>query len=358
MSKELILERISPEPATEIGRIGAVQTLIGRDPGEGIVLDLGSVSRQHGAFYKVRNHWLFKDLGSTNGSWVNGVQVQPDRTRLVRPGDLLQLADIALRIKLPVGDETVNISMGQAFNASTLIVFQNDQFFDEFPLPEYGRALVVGGPQADLKLDNEDPTKASLPSLVVERRGDTAVAYGVSPEIRALLNGVELVGNQKLSDSDELRIGSYVVLFNDPRTVAPTPSSQPKPVQVTGRPSDMFGSGAAVSGERPRIGTGAWSMGAADVQSATSSRTDSSSTRLAFGQSGKANDDVEGTRALDPAEIEARLAGFDMHPAGRHRLGHQQTRSALSSFEDRLIVILGIVMLAGVVCAFLFWWFL
>lgn len=353
MARELILEQIAPEAVGEIGRLDGGEVLVGRDPGEGLVLDFGSVSRTHGVFYKIRNHWFYKDMASTNGSWVNGVQIQADQFRLIRPGDLLQLADVAIRLKVPAGDETVSMSLSPAFNASTLLVFQNDQFFDEFPLPEYGRALVVGGPQADLKLAAEAAgqpgVNANLPSLVIERRGETVVAYTVDSQSKCQVNSKDFTGNIKLSDADQIKVENYLILFNDPKSIGPV--TQAKPAAALSRPSDLF-TQAAPEAVRPRAGTGAWSLGGQEESSQKSDQF----TRLAFGQN-KPEDEVEGTRALDPAEIEARLAGFEMHPSNRHRMGEAQPKTFLSSFEDRLIVIVGIVILALVICLFLIWIF-
>ena len=63
--------------------------VIGRGDENSMVLDMDSVSREHGRFFEARCHWFFRDLGSTNGSWVNGSRTGPMNVRLLRNGDLV-----------------------------------------------------------------------------------------------------------------------------------------------------------------------------------------------------------------------------------------------------------------------------
>ena len=56
------------------------------------------VSRQH---ILIRNEGYFLtvvDLNSTNGSWLNGVQLLPNQKRLLRNGDLLQVGNLRLKV--------------------------------------------------------------------------------------------------------------------------------------------------------------------------------------------------------------------------------------------------------------------
>lgn len=62
--------------------------------------DLG-VSRLHLAMrYEPKDHaLLIYDLGSSNGSYVNGQKLQPKELRLLRSGDELRLGRLVLRVK-------------------------------------------------------------------------------------------------------------------------------------------------------------------------------------------------------------------------------------------------------------------
>jgi hypothetical protein len=65
--------------------------LIGRDPTAcSVVLDSGGISRQHLAVELSSDGWIATDLGSANGTLLNGVPlIQP---MLLQPGDVLELA--------------------------------------------------------------------------------------------------------------------------------------------------------------------------------------------------------------------------------------------------------------------------
>lgn len=49
-------------------------TRVGRDPDDGIFLDDVTVSRHHAEFEVAEEHLSVRDLGSTNGTYVNGTR--------------------------------------------------------------------------------------------------------------------------------------------------------------------------------------------------------------------------------------------------------------------------------------------
>jgi pSer/pThr/pTyr-binding forkhead associated (FHA) protein len=71
---------------------------VGRSRSAGGFLPLGFISRRHCRFRLCGNEVLVEDLGSTHGTYVNGVRVT--RPTPVRDGDALQLGPLALRVVL------------------------------------------------------------------------------------------------------------------------------------------------------------------------------------------------------------------------------------------------------------------
>lgn len=353
MTSKLVIEEITSSGGSELARLVAGETLIGRDPRSGIRVENTAVSREHGVFIRIRNHWFYKDLGSTNGSWINAKPIKEGQIKLVRPGDVMQLADVPLRLK---AQEDNLYAQPAAFAANTLIVFSGQEFLDEYPLPEYGRALVIGGKQADLKLDAHS---SDLPRLVIERRGDLICAYGIADGLPVMLNAVEMRETTNLKDGDELVIGNYLVMLNDPRT--PKAAS---PVEIQNIPArnDLTNDVASNSAYSPANAFG--SSQAQDSSAGSFGNTfnkRSSSGRFTFGRAAVDDpdeEDVEGTMAMDPAEIEARLAGYDMHPSGRHRGGMPEQSFSFSSLEDRLVVFIGFVLLLILIILVIWWFFL
>jgi pSer/pThr/pTyr-binding forkhead associated (FHA) protein len=64
--------------------------VLGRSPDCDIALSQGSVSRHHARLRRTREGWDVLDLGSTNGTWLNGRLVS---SAVAQPGDVLSLAD-------------------------------------------------------------------------------------------------------------------------------------------------------------------------------------------------------------------------------------------------------------------------
>ncbi|MFI9628368.1 DUF1707 and FHA domain-containing protein [Streptomyces sp. NPDC052042] len=76
--------------------------LIGRDPGNGLRLNHESVSRLHAELIARDGRWLLRDLGSTNGTCVNGQRVVG--TVPVREGDQVSFGGMSFRLTAPVPD--------------------------------------------------------------------------------------------------------------------------------------------------------------------------------------------------------------------------------------------------------------
>jgi class 3 adenylate cyclase len=79
--------------------------IIGRQDGCTIVVDDTNVSRRHAEVRVIGSHVLVRDLGSTNGTLLNGVPVVE---RIVVNGDQLQIGDTVLRVVLGDADLTAS----------------------------------------------------------------------------------------------------------------------------------------------------------------------------------------------------------------------------------------------------------
>lgn len=76
--------------------------VIGRDPGcSQIVLPEVSISRCHTRVEYIDNRVVVTDMGSTNGTFVNGLRLAPNVQRMVvDDGNILTLGKISLRVEL------------------------------------------------------------------------------------------------------------------------------------------------------------------------------------------------------------------------------------------------------------------
>ncbi len=94
----LVVER-SPGRTPRVGeRIGLRATnAIGRDAGNDIPLLDEAASARHARLDASEGEWWIEDLGSTNGTLVNGVRIE--RRERLRPGDEIGIGRIALRLE-------------------------------------------------------------------------------------------------------------------------------------------------------------------------------------------------------------------------------------------------------------------
>jgi pSer/pThr/pTyr-binding forkhead associated (FHA) protein len=77
--------------------LSAETNYLGRETTNHMVLADGSVSKRHAKVSFAEGHFYLEDLGSANGTFVNGERVA-GKVR-VRPGDLLRLGTVILRFE-------------------------------------------------------------------------------------------------------------------------------------------------------------------------------------------------------------------------------------------------------------------
>ncbi len=315
-------------------------------------------------FLRVRNHWFYKDLGSTNGSWLNGNQLAANTWRLVRPGDYLQLADAALKLEGAGEGLQTGINDFANLGGRSLLIFLGNQFRDEFPVPEFGRALVVGGSEADLPVSGD---VSELPSLVVERRGDKMVAYNVSKQLPLFLNGVDVRNETAtLGDGDALQVDNVLVIVNDPnQSRGPVPKSSAKKPDEFSSVSGQVHGGVSLA----QTGQGAISnWGAKDSarrQWETPARADYERRQEIAGTGTFGS--IEGldngltapeTMAIDTDEIEMLSTRSELHPSMRHLSFEEAPQYSFSSAEDKIIIFIGFLLMLLLILLLVWWVFI
>jgi hypothetical protein len=77
----------------------ARELTIGRDTANGLVLDVPTVSRRHATVTERAGRWYVADVGSSNGTFVNGDRLRPGVVRQLRHAD-----------RIGIGSETVLFS--------------------------------------------------------------------------------------------------------------------------------------------------------------------------------------------------------------------------------------------------------
>lgn len=91
-SSEVTALAIALEPA----RAGATQVTMGRGHACDVELDDGTLSQLHCVFLKSADGWRVEDLGSTNGTWVDGTRLVNRQPVLLSDGTPIQAAQVRL----------------------------------------------------------------------------------------------------------------------------------------------------------------------------------------------------------------------------------------------------------------------
>ncbi len=88
------------------------RVLVGQSPSCNVRLKDGRVSRRHLALDLTKRHLRLTDLGSTNGTTVNGVSVIE---ALLRGDELVRIGDTAFRLESVSGGDPVSVSAATSF---------------------------------------------------------------------------------------------------------------------------------------------------------------------------------------------------------------------------------------------------
>jgi pSer/pThr/pTyr-binding forkhead associated (FHA) protein/NADPH-dependent 2,4-dienoyl-CoA reductase/sulfur reductase-like enzyme len=81
-------------------RLAGPAMLVGRDPAADVALSEPTVSWQHARLSAHGAAWTITDLGSTNGTQVNGRRIEPERQWPIDPGAEIRFGEITLRFEV------------------------------------------------------------------------------------------------------------------------------------------------------------------------------------------------------------------------------------------------------------------
>ena len=79
---------------------------LGRRDGNDVKLAFPFVSGRHCSIQYHEGHFFVQDLGATNGTMVNGQTLEPNVPQPVRPGDVVQIGALEIRLE-PIQDATI-----------------------------------------------------------------------------------------------------------------------------------------------------------------------------------------------------------------------------------------------------------
>lgn len=117
----------------------AGENIVGRDPSSDVLISDSTVSRRHACITLEENHAYLQDLGSTNGTQLNGQPVGAERVPLP-PNAELVFGSVAMKLELPEGFETPAVAAEVAPPLAHLVGVSDPNL--RFPL--YTRPQRIG----------------------------------------------------------------------------------------------------------------------------------------------------------------------------------------------------------------------
>jgi diguanylate cyclase (GGDEF)-like protein len=128
------------------------RTVVGRGPTVGVRLNDEGVSREHCAFVREGEKMICEDMGSTNGTFCNGIKI--DRRELV-DGDKVMVGSSTI-LKFTYHDYLDEVFQRQMYESALrdgLTKVFNKKYFTDYLEKEFAFAARHGGPLALIFLD-------------------------------------------------------------------------------------------------------------------------------------------------------------------------------------------------------------
>jgi pSer/pThr/pTyr-binding forkhead associated (FHA) protein len=208
---------------------GTREVRIGRRPDVELPLPFPSLSGLHARLTATGDGWRIEDLGSTNGTRVDGVRLGGGETRALNPGAQLLLGEVTL-----IFDGVVSPILGAEGTATiarrlvsdlfavapgtatpTLTIVSGVRTGPALRLDDLDRRYLVGRIEScDLPLPSEEISREHAAFV---RLWDGVVVKDLGSKNGVLVNDTPVTaGEQRLRDGDLVRIGPATLRLSDP----------------------------------------------------------------------------------------------------------------------------------------------
>jgi pSer/pThr/pTyr-binding forkhead associated (FHA) protein len=175
---------------------------VGRQPGVFLLLDHGSISRRHAELRYANGQYVLHDMGSTNGTYINDVQLAANSTTILKPNDRVGFGkDIAFTFQLRTAsnaDETDKLDGGkvkaeQVRSGDLTIHSMKTGFFDPAAIAQ---AKATKAAQPILNADGSlllpgasSPIEAAIVATLEKSAALVVVAADGKPQVFLLAPG-------------------------------------------------------------------------------------------------------------------------------------------------------------------------
>jgi ABC transport system ATP-binding/permease protein len=208
-SKPILVIRVAGQPQREATLDRPVMTM-GRAPDNDIILMHGYVSAHHGRFERHGAEWRYVDLGSTNGTFING---QLQEATVLQSGDVLRIGDVqgnsvglTFRSTATSGISVYEqIVPRRAIGAPAASEHAGTQLLDV-------AATVMIGRDQEAEITLDAPVVSRYHARI-EQTAQGHLLTDLNSTNGTFVNGERLTSPHRLTEGDVVQIGPYRLVY-------------------------------------------------------------------------------------------------------------------------------------------------
>lgn len=232
--------RLHPEGGGTPVTVDADATRVGRDAGSDIHLRDASVSRQHAIIERRGDDWVVVDLGSGNGTRIDGGRVK-EATLL--PGQELRFGNLAYRVEIDRGNDGATMVLGRSpvprVDPDKTMLSSGPPSLEAAEGPEFAGTLAAPRPQVPQV--PRTPQPSAVPATPTRSGPSIPLLIAVAVLIGLGLAAVALKGSRRpkpvapAASTPAPRPTATPTPVPTPTptpTPAPTPTPKPRPARV------------------------------------------------------------------------------------------------------------------------------
>jgi sigma-B regulation protein RsbU (phosphoserine phosphatase) len=199
----------SPASAPLRHRLSGDSISIGRASDCTIPIKDRYLSRKHAEIMGVRGEWVLRDCGSANGTYLNGVRLDNERT--LRSGDLIRIGDTEIVFESTEHNTDRVLAIADTAARATIAVPLSDLAPESFATADPQKLQTLNQLAAELIEDRPlDELFGFIAERVLLHTKASRAAIGIlGPDLKSFSN-VE-VRRQDKSDTSEVRISRTVL---------------------------------------------------------------------------------------------------------------------------------------------------